>query len=91
MKIHREAAAAIKFHSLYLFENEKAVWTGGLTTLVTYKAKDERGNVLAQSSFGWNRHPGCYRGQGLAARVGTSRYLALTDIANQLANRVPNP
>jgi hypothetical protein len=71
MKNHPEAETAIKSHNLHLFENEEAVWTGGLTTLVTYSAKDRSGNVLAKSSFEWNRHPGCYRGQAL--RRGSAR------------------
>lgn len=90
MKNHPGAEAAIKSQNLQLFENEKAVWTGGLTTQVTYCATDESGNVMAKSTFDWNRHPGCYRGQGLAARVGTLRYQALTDLANQLAKRASN-
>ena len=90
MKNHPEAEAAIKSHNLHLFEIETAIWTGGLTTHVTYSAKDRSGNVLAKSSFEWNRHPGCYRGQGLAARVGTLRYQALTEIASQLTSRATN-
>lgn len=87
MKNHPEAEAAIESQDLHLCEFEKAVWTGGLTTRVTYCAKDKNGSIVAQSSFEWNRHPGCYRGQGLAARAGTLRYMALTDIAIQLASR----
>lgn len=90
MKNHPGAEAAIESHNLHLVEYEKAVWTGGLTTKVTYCAIDESGNVKATSSFDWNRHPGFYRGQGLAARVGTLRYQALTEIASQLTSRATN-
>ena len=90
MKNHPGAETAIKSHNLHLVEYEKAIWTGGLTTQVTYCATDKSGNVVAKSSFDWNRHPGFYRGQGFAARVGTLRYQALTDLANQLAKRASN-
>lgn len=84
MRNHLKAEAAIKSHNLHLVEQEKAIWTGGLTTQVTYCAIDGSGNVMAKSTFDWNRHPGCYRGQGLAAQVGTLRYQALTEIATKL-------
>jgi hypothetical protein len=90
MKNHLEAEAALKSHDLHLVENINSVWTGGLTTQVTYCAKDNNGNNIAKSSFDWNRHPGCYRRQGFAAKVGTSRYLALSDISDQLACLAPD-
>lgn len=76
MKTHAIGPVLVN-NRLRLRESVKAVWTGGLTTVVVYTVLDEDGGSLAEARFGFNRHPGCYVRQGCKARKGTARHAAL--------------
>jgi len=87
MKTHAIGPVLVN-HKLRLRESVKAVWTGGLTTVVVYTVLDEAGGSLAEARFGFNRHPGCYVRQGCEARKGTARHAALDQLMASMLERL---
>jgi hypothetical protein len=77
MKQYEPLAKILASRELLLEEFYKPVWTGGLTTEVTYRVSDREGYIVARESFHWNRHIAFYRELGLRARKNSERYNAL--------------
>lgn len=85
MKHFESLARILASKQLLLEEFCKPVWTGGLTTEVTYRVSDRDGRVVARESFHWDRHVAFYRELGLRARKNSERYNALANLVTKLS------
>ena len=85
MKQHTELTRVLDAYNFDIENEARAVWTGGLTAVVTLKVCHGP-LVLAAHSYNWNRHIGCLPSQsGTQARSGSARYAAMDALVAELS------